>query len=79
MEVLLENNMDEDVVQTDEEIEEITESPQKHKMRKTIQRLRVISSQRLRKIKSISQKNRRLILKNKKLKNIIEEIRKNIC
>lgn len=70
-------NMDIDEnVETDEEINEITETPRKHKMRKTINRLKFVSTNRLKKIKNLSQKNRRLKTKNKKLKDVIEELKK---
>lgn len=60
VELSVEESMDVDAVETDEEINEITESPRKHKMRKIIHRLEKVSARRLRKIKKISQKNRRL-------------------
>ncbi|CAG4935263.1 unnamed protein product [Parnassius apollo] len=75
VDLLVEENMDDDVVETDEEIDEITESPQKHKMRKTIQRLKSVSTRRLKKIKNMAQKIKRLKTKNKKLKDVIEEMK----
>ncbi|CAG4959142.1 unnamed protein product [Parnassius apollo] len=42
VELLIEENMDFDVMETDEEIDEITETPRKHKMRKIIHRLKIV-------------------------------------
>ena len=76
MEISVDENMDVDALETDAEIEEITETPRKHKMKKVIQRLKVVSARRLRKLKNMSQKNKRLVKKNKKLKDVIEDLKK---
>lgn len=69
-------NVEEDLnVETDEEMIEILESPREHKMRKTIERLRLVSSRRLKCIKALRQKNRRLKIRNKKLSGRVKELK----
>uniref|UniRef100_A0A2A4K4M7 THAP-type domain-containing protein n=1 Tax=Heliothis virescens TaxID=7102 RepID=A0A2A4K4M7_HELVI len=72
----LEENMEMDPLATDDEIEEITETPREHKMRRKVQHLQILSARRLKKIQSLLQKNRRLQIRNKKLKLIIGELTK---
>ncbi|XP_045458034.1 THAP domain-containing protein 5-like [Melitaea cinxia] len=65
-------------IETDDEIEELTESLKLQNMRTKIERLQTVSRRRLKKIKCLEQRIRRLTARNKYLKDVIMEMRKNI-